>query len=278
MGASYRTGFPASGGAAWNPAARRAYRGGGGGGLDGDAAAYIASTGALHPVAVNALVLGIKAAGLWDDHIASIKLAIGVPNLAASLIDLRNPALNGAAYNEPAHSATEGWTFVSTDSTYIDTGWSPADPASKASQDDIHVGVRWLDGAPGFYAAGIRQNPTELAFVYLTDGDQAFRVNTQTQLNSSVPNPVPGHWILSRSNSTAFSAFMDGTSVTSGSSISNGLNTVPFFLGSKNDPGDGHSYSSGRAALFHAGASLTEQQAQDITEIFDNYAAAIEGA
>ena len=251
----------------------RARAGGGGVSYDADAQAYIDGTGELFPDALNTLVLGIKAAGLWDDHIGSIKKAIGVPSLAASMIDLRNTAFNGTAVNTPGHSATEGWTFTTASSQYIDSGWQVPATGSKATQNSVHVGFRIRAGGAGAPGASY-SNPTFFGMLIATDGLQRFTLNDATVL-ASTQNPVaPGHYIGVRRGATERESYKNGTSLVSDAIASNGTIAGNMLIGARNSTGTPADYFTGRITINHIGAALSDAQTAALTTLFDAYATA----
>lgn len=258
---------------------RSGARTGRGAAYDADAQAYIEATGELFPEALNTLVLGIKAAGLWDDHIGSIKKAIGVPSLAASMIDLRNTAFNGTAVNTPGHSATEGWTFVAASSQYIDGGWNAAAANSKATQNSVHVGLRMRAGSAAYFAAGSLSGGVGLDFQGLADGYQEFRINSSTAGGGSYPaspyNPVaPRAYILTRTNGTTVAFYGDGTLKELFTINSNGAGAQNFYLGCRNNAGTADSFTSGRYSVLHFGAALDGTQVANLNTLLDAYATA----
>lgn len=246
----------------------------GGPSYDPDAQAYIAATGEMFPDALNDLVLGIKAAGLWDDHIGSIKKAIGVPSLAASMIDLRNTAFNGTAVNTPGHSATAGWGFTAASSQYIDSAWRVPATGSKASQNSVHFGVRCMVGGVAGFPAASAANPAFLGFASFLNGTQWFLLNDTSSL-SSTENPVaPGHYIGVRRGPTERESYKNGTSLASDAVASFGTVSVNLFIGARNFTGAPDNYFTGRISIFHAGAGLDDTQAAALTTLFDAYATA----
>ncbi len=285
MAACFKPASPAAGPATWPSAGRRGYRGGaagggggGGGGpaYDPDAAVYIASTGELFPKALNVLVLGIKAAGLWDDHIGSIKKAIGVPSLAASMVDLRNPNLLGDAINAPGHSATEGWIFTSDSSQSIDTNWRCGAVDSKGTQDSVHVGMRIIaasGGHPGSVDSASASN--RLGFEAFNTGIQRWFGNDGTTLQSAENPATPAHYIGVRSSASARALYKDGSSLGNDSQASQIPASVNVLIGARHRHGGiVDAFLTGRLELWHAGAGLTAAQSSALVALFNAYCAA----
>lgn len=245
----------------------------GGPSYDPDAAAYIDATGELFPDALNTLVLGIKAAGLWDDHLGSIKKAIGVPSLAASMVDLRNPAFVGTAYNTPTHSATEGWGFTAASSQYIDSGWQCGVTDSKGSLNSVHVGLRAMASSAGIPTATYGPN-VYFGFHQFGNGTQYFDANGALGLQTT-QNPVaPGHYIGTRTGPNAKEVYRAGASIASDTGASIELSPYNIFIGARNLNGSPQSYFTGRITLAHYGAGLNDAQAAALTALFDAYATA----
>ncbi len=244
---------------------------------DPDAQAYIDATGALFPDALNTFVLGVKAAGLWDDHLGSMKFAIGVPSLAASLIDLRNTAFNGTAVNNPTHSATAGWTFDKASSQYIDSGWKVAAAGSKASQDSVHIGLR-LMSAPVDGGANLSlsfTNPYGLGFGYLFNGFVDFSANDSSGPLSNNPATVVGAgWIGTRTANNARATYRAGVLNSSDTAASSGLTGHNSFISARNAAGTPANFATSRITAWHAGAGLDASQSAALDTLIATYAAA----
>ena len=256
----------------------RARAGGGGVSYDADAQAYIAATGELFPEALNTLVLGIKAAGLWDDHIGSIKKAIGVPSLAASMIDLRNTAFNGTAFNAPTHSAMSGWTFLQASSQYIADPWGPGVANSKATLNSTHMGRRIKHAlaaggsagrSPGYANAASNVN---LGFVYYEPSFVSPSANDGGSW-SILDATFLGHAIISRTASNARAYYLDGAVKSSDTQVSTAM-PPPVPIGARNDGGSVGAFFTGRITIQHGGAGLDATQAAALTALFDAYAIA----
>lgn len=257
----------------FRPRAARVARGAA---YDVDAQAYIDATGELFPEALNTLVVGIKAAGLWDDHIGSIKKAIGVPSLAASMIDLRNTAFNGTAVNTPTHSATAGWTLARTSSQYIAQVWRPGATDSKGTLNSSHFGLRVRASQPvaqGAVCANSYSNPNYFGFGYLENGFQQFGANDSMAGNTYNANPAaPASYIISRTASNVVKLLRNGVVVTNSATASGSLNGLAPFLASRNLGGSPSEFTDCRYSLVHGGAGLDDAQAAALTTLFDAYA------
>lgn len=244
--------------------------------LDAAADAYITATGELFPDALNTLVLGIKAASLWDNHIGSIKKAIGVPSLAASMIDLRNTAFNGTAVNTPGHSATTGWSFTKASSQYINSGWQVPATGSKATQNSVHVGVRVMastvDGGSNMSLA--YSNPYHLGFGYLFNGNVQWRANDSTAIDPTPATAIPGGWIGTRTTAAARALYKNGVSAGSDTQASSGVPALNLFIGARNIAGTPDNFSTSRVTLWHAGAGLDATQTAALDALFAAYALA----
>jgi len=241
---------------------------------DADAQAYITATGELFPEALNALVVGIKAAGLWDDHIGSIKKAIGVPSLAASMIDLRNTAFNGTAVNTPGHSATAGWTFTAASSQYIDSGWAPTTTGSKASLDSNHLGFRMRAGGIGGQMPSCAySNPNYFGCLLMSNGLQRFCLGDSVNLATSQNPATPGYYVGTRTASNAKAVYLNGVSAATSATPSVGLPPLNLFIGALN-VGVPDWFYTGRITAWHAGAGLEASQVAALTTLFDVYAIA----
>lgn len=241
---------------------------------DADAQAYIDATGELFPDDLNTLVLGIKAAGLWDDHLGSIKKAIGVPSLAASLIDLRNTAFNGTAVNTPGHSATTGWSFVAASSQYINLNWTGGAANSKATQNSVHFGLRMRANTGNFFACVSNGSSAVLGWLPVSNGTTILNANNLASATDTTNPASPGHLIGTRTASTTAVVYRGGTSVASNSNASVAVPSGNLLIASRNNAGTPDAFSTGRATIAHMGAGLDASQAAELTTLFDAYATA----
>jgi hypothetical protein len=127
--------------------------GGGGGGIDPNAQAYITAAGITDPTeqaAVNQLVLDLKGTGstpnstdLWTD--AAAFYPISPTSLSAAAYNLRDTTSFNMAYaNSPTHAST-GVTFNGT-TQYGDTGFNP-NVETLANGYDITLGTQIANGS-----------------------------------------------------------------------------------------------------------------------------------
>ena len=242
--------------------------------FDADAQAYITTAGELFPDALNTLVVGLKAAGLWD-KMGSIQKAIGVSTLSASLIDLKNTAFNSTAVNGPTQSATQGWTFAAASSQYLVAGWHPNEADSKASLNSTHIGVRVKSGGgPGQSLASVFSNPNRLGFYLLSDGVQYNYVNSGNLLDAYVAGTA-GRYVISRTAANAQALYKNTSSIASNTGASAAIPTSDFYIAAENNSGfSPHRFFDGRISLFHAGAALDSSEVSAADALFSAYATA----
>lgn len=238
--------------------------------LDADAEAYIAAANALFPAAVNALVLKIKADGNWD-KLTAVKLAIGVPALTDSLIDLRNPSLNGTAVNTPGHDPEEGWSFTAASSQYIDSKFNPS---VHAWQNSAHIGVRLRAHTTGAAANLVDATGGLICVFGMSGSGNGTCVNCSSSGIMSVSATAPGHIVGARTAASAQKKYKNGATVTSNTANSATPINGTVRIGAQYNGSSLSSYLTGRITAFHAGVGLADTDVANLTDAFDAYAAA----
>ncbi len=241
---------------------------------DPDVAAYIAATGELFPDALNALVVGLKNAGLWHTKLGSLKKAIGVPDMTASLVDLRNPALVGTAHEAVSHSPTQGWSFNPFGGAYLDTGWNPVAENSEASSTSGHIGLHILDLSFAGSVAAAFEAAGAIGFSYFTNGSQSFLWGENSAIEATEDPATPGYWIGTRTSATDLAIYFNGAPAAAGNTSSTGLPDLNVYVGAVNYMGTAFNVTGCKVAIFHAGAGLSEGEAAILTSLLDDYAVA----
>ncbi len=240
---------------------------------DPDAQAYITATGELFPDALNDLVLALKAAGVWS-KLDSFKKAIGVPSLAASMIDLRNTTFNATAVNNPGHSATTGWTFLQASSQYVDNPWGPGISGATATVGSVHF-ARRIKSALASGGSAIR-SPGNInascGFEFFEPGFTIIKLNDNTNLTTGDLN-VTGHYIGSRVG-TARALYRNGSALVTDTQATGSMSNRKMPIGARNNAGTIDGFFTGRITVEHSGQGLDATEAAAATAAVDAYATA----
>ena len=229
-------------------------------GFDRDAIAYIRAVeeadGAYLEtsvkVAINNLVSGLKAEGLWD-AIGSSCLLCGPRTLAGALIPLRGPA----------PTAEGGWAAGDYDrstgmkgngsSLYLDSNYGP----ENLNDADVHLSVymteKYDSGTANRFISQDNNNLTILD----SSGATGFRtrVVSSTLYTLGTSAAVPSLVAVSRSSSESFSWFgygENGTQSDSGGAVNESAGNPFVFKGSVGQL----NYSASRLAFYSVGSSL----------------------
>lgn len=211
-------------------------------------------------VAVNQLVLDMKAYGIWSSMKAVYPM-VGA-SAAACAQNLKSSSFTGIF-------TASGWTFASTGvtpngtSAYMDTNCSP----SQMSQDSIHVSYYSRDNIAGLGMMGA-SNAGVTNVIYLnpryTNNNYYVYANNVTSSNvlagGSTTNQ--GFYLIERTTSTNNRYFKNGSLVNSGVFTSATPSTNSIYVGGANFPGSVE-YSACQCAFSSIGDGLTDTQAAD---------------
>lgn len=237
---------------------------------DTDAAAYIGAAGELFPGKLNDLVLALKGFSVWA-KIDSLIKAPGTPNIASSMVNLKNTAFNGTAVNSPTFSSTAGWTLTSGSSQYIDTHWYPGASGSGASQNSLHIGFRLkaVDPIVSAFICGAF-GATGLGFQTQEDSN-LFNGNDTAGIEDTTHTPAPSNIVGVRTSSSATAIYRNGSSVKTGTPASGTPPTSSLLIGAITSGGSPAAYAGGRLTAWFAGGALTATEVANINTALNTY-------
>jgi hypothetical protein len=223
---------------------------------------------ATEKAAVNTLVVDMKANGTWTLQKAIYPM-VGA-SAAACAQNLKSSSFTG--------SFTSGWTFASTGvtpngtSAYMDTNFLPS---TSFINNNTHISIYSRTDAvvsACLIGTGKNANAIPLITIYSRDvADQYImdaysysgnRIITMSTLSSAA------FFINSRTSSTVFKSFRNGTQlgVTNSTTNSNNITTCdkPMFIGALNFNGSAAQFSNYQTAFASIGDGLTDTQASNL--------------
>jgi len=253
--------------------------GGGGGGIDPDAQAYITAAGITDPTeqaAVNQLVLDLKGSGsttnntdVWSDSYTIYPLS--PTSLTAAKYNLKDPTQNITWLNSPTHAYT-GITGNGTDA-YGDTNWNP----TTEGVDIYNAGLTYSgEYSGGDYALGVLNSSiwlnirtvSNIRIAYIgTSGSSVSFANTTRLITTS-----------SRTDKFLNQVYNNGVfqsqNTTSGGSTNAAPNANVFILALSNS-GALSAPFAGEIDFAAAHKGLSANQAKDLSDAITTYNTAV---
>jgi len=199
-------------------------------------------------VAVNNLVSGLKADGLWES-MASTCLLCGPRTLAGALVPLRGDAPTPNGFVSGDYSRTDG-LGDSGGTSYLDSNRSGVEDA----RNDHHIAFYSTSAGGNTYPIGVRYGvaPT----YYTTAGYDFYSRSASPGTTGSTVSA--GTYGLSRDNGTSFNWIRASGSVSSASSVSQEVSgNDNHFVFALNAGGSAAGITSGTLAFYSIGTSLS---------------------
>ena len=252
--------------------------GGGGGGIDPNAQAYITAAGITDPTeqaAVNQLVLDLKGTGsttnntdVWSDSYTIYPLS--PTSLTAAEYNLKDPTQNITWLNNPTHAYT-GITGNGINA-YGDTNWNPTTEGVDINNAGLTYSGEYSDVD---YALGVYNSVR-----WFVIRNSANRKISYIGASSAAANPIDFNRSIStavRTSGTLIKMYTNGTQ-SSSNSASSGGSVVPnanFFLLGYSNSGVLSAPFAGEMdfAAIHKG--LTANQAKDLSDAITTYNTAV---
>jgi hypothetical protein len=247
--------------------------------IDSDAQAYF-DAAAIAPDDtrkghINDLVLALKAADAWDDLDFMYLLAAHEAQL--SLVNLKNPGtFNATNVSAMAFEVDRGYTGDGA-ADYLDSNFNPATAGGVFVQDSAHNGI-WSRTSAGL--GGVDMGLRAVAgsydtFVKHSSGPSFGRISDNTDTNFGTPASGAGHFIFTRTSSSAKACYKDGASQGTASVASTGVGSFSIFIGATNNSGTPIDFATRQYAAAHAGTGLNSTKADAIYDALQTYMTAV---
>lgn len=173
-------------------------------------------------LAINNLVVALKAAGVWQKCDAFYVLAAADSQAAARnwIADQYNITLGGT----PTFAADRGYTGDGA-AAYLDTNFNPATAVSpKYTQNSAHLSARCRTSRAGadFSLMGSRNSTTNYINIITraSSGNFVGRVNSGPNALSVANADSAGHYVANRSASNVSQGYKDGAQIITNSAVS----------------------------------------------------------
>jgi hypothetical protein len=236
--------------------------------VDPDAQAFITAAAITDPTqqgAINQLVIGMKADGLWTKMKAVYPFVGGTAT--THKFNLKDPRDLDAAFRLVF---TGGWTHSSNGATPngID-GWADTklNPSISLSQDSTHLSFySRTDVIANSVEMGINSTARQLYLLYRY-GSSAFKAMNRTQaVAGSLYTPTTGLLIANRPSSTTEKYYHKGTLVDTLTVSSTGTISANVYIGGYNNTvvPTSREYSSKQSAFVSIGDGLTDTEAANL--------------
>jgi hypothetical protein len=245
-------------------------------------AAFSAEPDATRKGVIDALIVSLKTASVWD-KLDCLWLTAAHDAQAAG-INWKVPATFAlTVVNSPTFAADRGYTGNGT-SSYLSTGFTPSTAGGVYAQNNAHVGV-WsrtsAQSGTGVSMGGEGTTNTVSSRLFLRNTSDV----AVARLNQGPSGGVgtasldgSGHFVGRRSASNAVALFRNGASIGTSTTNSTGLTTVPLYFGAYNDEGVAAGFAPRQHAAAHLGSSLTDQNIADLYAAMLTYMQAVGAA
>lgn len=236
-------------------------------GVDADAQAFITAAGitdATQKSAINTLVVQLKSYSLWTKMQAIYPIVGGTAT--THKYNLKNPLDTDAAFRL---TFTGSWTHASTgmkpSSAYADTHFSPSDVVSI---DSSHMSFYSRTNSNGTEVEmGVAQDTLLEARTSGTSYMRMFQNSVNTTYSDS---DSLGHYVTTRTGSTALAAYKNGVSKATGTTGSSTASSASYYIGAWNYAGPAYS-STKECAFASIGTGLSSTNAADLYTIVQAY-------
>jgi len=250
--------------------------------LDADVDAY--TTGLTTP-------LSYESHSKLNTFVKDLKTALGITNLSdafdvmyilggetseASLKNLAKNAHHATAVNAPTFTTLEGFTFANT--KYLNTNYNPNTQGVRFTLNDCSLGIySRTSAAQATTDIGIRSGTTDIVILCRYTGDNCYcRLNNVNSASIDGANTEgKGMFIASRHNSagTDLDGYKNKTAIThyTNTPTSVAVPSLNLFIGCMNIGGNPLDFSTRQYSFVFAGKSLTQDNVDDITDLFEVY-------
>jgi hypothetical protein len=244
-------------------------------GVDPDAQAFfdrVTTAGGLlsatEQLAINTLVVQMKADGIWD-KMKAIYPMVGA-SAAACAQNLKSSSFTS--------TFTSGWTFASNGvtpngtSAYMDTNFLPS---ISFTNNNTHISIYSRTDASSASACLIgtskNANAIPLITIYARDSIAGYTMDAYSYVNNRITTSSilssAAFFINSRTSSTVFKSFRNGTQLgaTNTATNSNNITTCdkPIFIGALNLNGAPGQFSNYQTAFASIGDGLNDTEASN---------------
>jgi hypothetical protein len=243
------------------------FSGGGGGGLDPDAQAFITAAAITDPTqqaAINTLVVDLKGYNVWTKMKALYPMVGGTAS--QHKFNLKNPLDTDAAFRLVFSG---GWTHSSNGATpngtnaYADTFLNPSTSLTTAS---AHFSkYNRTNDLVGNKVDGIFDANNNSFFQQNYSAGNGI-IGSIGSLASYTPTDTRGLFTATRTSTNAFKVFKNSSSVATNTTTITNIANFKFFIGARNDGATGGQafYNSYQCAFASIGDGLTDTEAANL--------------
>lgn len=214
--------------------------------------------GAARKGQINALIAGLKQAGVWSRLDAFYMLA--AHDAQAARLNWVADAYNLTAVNNPAFEVDRGYTGNGFNA-YLDTGFNPVTAGGKFALNDAHMGVWCLtDAAEDRNDMG---NLNARIFSRTAAGAISGRMNDVTAPSSTpLVTSATGHTLFTRDRPSGYYIVKNGINIPT-SNNSTELSSSRFYILGAN----GGSISNKTVCIAHFGSSIELTRVNSMTTV-----------
>ncbi len=234
-------------------------------------AAMAVQPGLARAALLDALIVGLKADGLWAK--LDWLMICAAHDEQAGRINAANPAQIASAPVAPTFTTDRGFTGNGS-TQYLNSGFDPASGSQKFTQNDAHMGV-WI-GTNVQSSAQFDLGNTRATIVTRTSGGLQVRHNNATGVTKALGAATSvGHSVWTRTGATASEMFKEGASIGTDTAASVNPTTGGFLICAASNSGTPGSFSTRRVQAAHWGSKLASGEVAMIRTRLAAYMSAV---
>lgn len=222
---------------------------------------------------INALIVALKAAGVWTKLDAFYMLAAA--DAQAAQRNWKADAYNLSPQSAPTFDADRGYTGNGT-SSYLATSFNPFTAGGQFALNSAHIGVysRTSGTAQSLEIGARLSNVSQQTVLQLRNASDQFTARINQDVVSDVATGVTdgsGHFVGSRTGASARSLYRNGSALTASVEASTAMPNFEIFILAGNTNGSAANFSARQLSVAHWGAALTAQNVTDLNAAIGAY-------
>lgn len=225
---------------------------------DADAQAFVTNAGIVDQVeanAVNNLVIGLKADGLWS-KMKAVYPFVG-SSATSNSYNLKNTAQFQITWNGGVTHSSTGVTFNGTNG-FGNTGLNDS---TILNIDNKHISMYQRNILVSF--TGSSMGISNSNRFYLNFANENYSTLGMSQSPFAVQTPQRGMFVMSKTANGSFKYFQNALTPVTKTGTNNAQN-LNYFIGASNNAGSGFDYTSANLAFVSIGDGLTDTDATNL--------------
>lgn len=251
---------------------------------DSDAAALIARMStppdATRAALINALVVSLKAAGVWGK--LDVLYVLAAADAQAARLNWKSSSYDLTAVNSPTFTVDRGYAGDGATS-YLRTNYIPSSNGASYLQNSAHAGVwdRTSRATADVAALGARQGSANVLALYPRD---ALSGAIRGEINGADASPSVsiassvGHSVTSRTGASAGAIYRNGANLGGTLPTSSTPPNREVYVCCRNNAGTPSQFTTDQLAAIHLGGGLNDAEALALYTALNTYLTAVGAA